>query len=71
MFVLIGLPMWLMTTTTYRTTLPFAEIDELAKQKEIKFQFKIKFISFDSDLVESLSSNIIKELTEELLRGQH
>lgn len=45
-FLLIGVPIWYFTTSTYRASLPFNEIDDvgsmlLNNQLELRFDFEI------------------------------
>ena len=46
-FVVIGVPIWMLTTTTYRATLPFDEIDEISFDKNLEFSVNIELIQLN------------------------
>ncbi len=63
MFVVIGLPIWFLTTTTYRATLPFDEIDEIAYNKNLEFLIKIELINFNKlTSINDLEKQLLKEI---------
>ena len=66
MFVVIGLPIWFLTTTTYRATLPFDEIDEITYNKNLEFLIKIELINFNK---QTSISDLEKQLLKEIKNG--
>lgn len=63
MFVVIGLPIWFLTTTTYRATLPFDEIDDISYNKNLEFLMKIELIHFNRQLsIKDLEKQLLKEI---------
>jgi GPI-anchor transamidase subunit S len=67
-FVLIGVPIWLMTTTTYRATLPFDEINEISNLNFIKLRTKFEIVQSSTfinkdDLLFELSQESPNEMT--------
>lgn len=63
MFVIIGLPIWVLTTSTYRASLPFDSIDQLSKSlNKIEFKVKIEIINFNKDLNAKVLNTAISDL---------
>ncbi|XP_072044480.1 GPI transamidase component PIG-S-like [Amphiura filiformis] len=62
--IVIGLPLWWKTTTTYRASLPYSEIDTLA---QTQMQYKVP-VNIRSCLSEPSTNenNILKQLQEKL-----
>ena len=53
----------MLTTTTYRATLPFDEIDEISYNKNLEFLFKIQIVSFNKQLsINDIEKQFMKEI---------
>ncbi|RNA16532.1 GPI transamidase component PIG-S-like [Brachionus plicatilis] len=62
-FVLIGLPIWIFTTSTYRASLPFDSIDQLAKSlNRIEYKINIEIINFNDELTADILNKAISDL---------
>lgn len=62
-FVIVGLPIWVLTTSTYRASLPFDSIDQLSKSlNRIEFKINIEIINFNKDLSENILTTAISDL---------
>jgi len=68
-FVVIGVPIWCLTTTTYRASLPFDEIDQINARDslEISIKFNLVYLSPEKKL-EKIST--LKHELEELLNDE-
>ena len=62
MFIVIGLPVWYITTTTYRAPLPFDQIDEISFNKDFEFLLKIELISFNKQLSDDTKNQLLNEI---------
>ena len=65
-FVVIGVPIWCLTTTTYRASLPFDEIDQINARDtlDINIKFNLIYLSTEKKLEKFTK---LKEELEELL----
>ena len=52
-FVVIGVPIWCLTTTTYRASLPFDKIDEINSMEKFEIGIKLNLVHFDTKLNEN------------------
>lgn len=67
-FIVLGVPIWYLTTSTYRATLPFESIDKIsASLKKIDYQIKLQIVYFSSKDSELLQ--LEKDLKTELYNG--
>lgn len=66
-FVLLGLPIWIFTTTTYRASLPFDEIDEISSNKKLDFLVNIQFIHFNNQFPAKFQSAFLDEINKGFL----
>ncbi|CAF0806895.1 unnamed protein product [Brachionus calyciflorus] len=65
-FVIVGLPIWFFTTSTYRASLPFDSIDKLTESlQKIDFKIQVELIHFNKDI----SQDNLSKIRDELLRN--
>jgi len=57
MFLVIGVPIWYMTTSTYRASLPFDEIDQISQIQLFHVKLKLEFIS-NSEQMDIILGNV-------------
>lgn len=70
-FAILGLPMWYLTTTTYRAPLPFDQIDEVySAVNSLKFQIKLELIQFNEQISNQNLLDYEKKLFQELNKGK-
>lgn len=66
-FLVIGVPIWCLTTTTYRAALPFDEIDSIYTAKKLDVNIKINLIYLSEVKDDKLST--IKNDFEEIINN--
>lgn len=68
-FVVIGLPIWYVTTTTYRASLPFSEIDDVASMlynSRIEFKFDFEFVHYNPETTKFKLENFDEKFIDEM-----
>ncbi len=70
MFIVIGLPIWFLTTSTYRASLPFDEIDEISSIKKLQYKTHIELIDLNEQTSEAKLSEIKSSLENQLNSGK-
>jgi hypothetical protein len=66
--VLFGLPIWLFTTTTYRASLPFEEIDHISSMKTLTAQINFE-MAFPTNVPLASRQNLEQQLLKQLYTG--
>jgi hypothetical protein len=66
-FVVLGVPIWIFTTTTYRASLPFDEIDQISANKKLDFLVNIQFVHFSNELPAKFKSGFLDEINKGFL----
>ncbi len=69
MFVVIGLPVWYFTTSTYRATLPFNEIYEISSLSKIEYASNFDLVYLNTELFHNKMKTIENKLKEESPKG--
>ena len=62
---LFGLPMWFLTTSTYRAPLPFEKIGEISSMKNLHVNINFELVFFNKNAgikVKDIESRLLKEL---------
>lgn len=69
-FIVIGLPIWFLTTSTYRAPLPFDEIDEISSIQKLQYKTQIELIDLNEQTSEAKLSEIKRSLQNQLNSGK-
>ncbi len=64
-FVLIGVPIWYLTTTTYRASLPFDQIDKMSSMAYIEYQANLELIYSNLQRNKDFDNLLISKLSED------
>ena len=64
-FVAIGVPIWCLTTTTYRAALPFDEIDQINARETLELSIKFSLIYLNHQTKPEKLTNELEELLNE------
>ncbi len=65
--IIIGLPIWYFTTTTYRADLPFSTIEEL-RTSQIEISISIDLVFLDKNLDKSKLSKYERDIFPQLYK---
>ncbi len=62
--VIIGLPIWFLTTSTYRASLPFDSIDVISSMKNLKIKVNFDLVFFNQNSVDrkKIEDQFLREL---------
>ena len=63
-----GLPIWFLTTSTYRASLPFDSISEISSMRQLEIQINIDLVYFNKN-DESTRKKYEEEFLNELNSG--
>jgi len=69
-FIVIGLPIWFLTTSTYRAPLPFDEIDEISSIKKLQYKTQIEVIHLNEQTSEAKLNEFKRSLENQLNSGK-
>jgi hypothetical protein len=69
-FIIIGLPIWFLTTSTYRAPLPFDEIDEISSIKKLQYNCQIELIDLNGQTSDTKLSELKRSLEGQLNGGK-
>lgn len=65
-FVIIGLPIWYFTVSTYRSTLPFDEIERISNINKFEFKVRYELISNNDNHMNNLHTRFLDLINQKM-----